>query len=179
MDTAPAPDVAQDTMFDTPTAPDARPDTTAPPDGTTGDGASCVPEGGKFTDFNPQGKCCGSLVHVVDATSDGQGGCLVPKCPCYVCTNCGDGLCGKGENGCNCPTDCPKPCYAENESFQKWDSDLTGMCCAGLMPVKDCMPAGGSCACPSCPCYRCTFCGNGSCGPGESWCNCLQDCPKP
>jgi hypothetical protein len=33
-------------------------------------------------------------------------GCSYPLCDCYVCTKCGDGICGKGENYCNCKEDC-------------------------------------------------------------------------
>lgn len=29
-----------------------------------------------------------------------------------VCIQCGDGLCGPGENFCNCPDDCPRPADA-------------------------------------------------------------------
>ena len=36
----------------------------------------------------------------------GQFGCAIPMCDCEVCTKCGDGICGKGENHCNCPQDC-------------------------------------------------------------------------
>ena len=69
----------------------------------------CVVEGGKFTDFKPAGRCCGNLVPVTDAIPDGKGGCAQPNCPCYVCTQCGDATCGKGENYCNCPKDCAPP----------------------------------------------------------------------
>ncbi len=156
-------------------------DTASKPDGVKVDGpTACVQEGAPFTDFNPQGKCCGTLVPLLAKVPNGQpGGCSTPKCPCYVCTQCGDGLCGKGENGCNCPQDCGKACFGENEAFQNWGADLSIRCCTGLTPVSDCIPAGTGCACPSCPCYRCTFCGDSQCGPGENWCNCLTDCPQP
>lgn len=32
--------------------------------------------------------------------------CGFPMCKCYVCTKCGDGVCGEGENSCNCKKDC-------------------------------------------------------------------------
>jgi hypothetical protein len=41
--------------------------------------------------------------HVINGDS-----CAIPTCPCYICTKCGDGICGKGENGCNCEKDCKK-----------------------------------------------------------------------
>lgn len=93
---------AVDLQLDTQIMPD-----TQQLDGKPADGTACVTEGNKFTDFNTVGKCCGTLVPVVDAIPNGQGGCSVPKCPCYVCTKCGDSTCGIGENYCNCPQDCP------------------------------------------------------------------------
>lgn len=68
----------------------------------------CIGEGVKFTDENPEEKCCGNLKHAADKFPDGEGGCDQYKCPCYICINCGDGTCGKGENYCNCPEDCSK-----------------------------------------------------------------------
>lgn len=38
--------------------------------------------------------------------SGGKFGCAIPMCDCEICTKCGDGICGKGENHCNCPKDC-------------------------------------------------------------------------
>ena len=37
---------------------------------------------------------------------DSNGQCSWPMCYCYICTKCGDGKCGLGENKCNCPEDC-------------------------------------------------------------------------
>ncbi|MFC1611481.1 hypothetical protein ACFL6C_11015, partial [Myxococcota bacterium] len=67
----------------------------------------CLGEGGKFTDFNTEGKCCPGLVAVPDHFPD-NGYCIGPNCPCHVCTPCGtdQGLCGDYENRCNCPQDC-------------------------------------------------------------------------
>ncbi|MBW2732984.1 MAG: hypothetical protein JRH20_11380 [Deltaproteobacteria bacterium] len=100
-------------------------------DGLLPDGTACVPEGGKFTDPEPAGRCCESLVPVTDAIPDGNGGCAQPDCPCYVCTQCGDATCGQGENYCNCPQDCPKPDCGN------------GTCDPGETPVNcpgDCAP---------------------------------------
>jgi len=33
--------------------------------------------------------------------------CSCPKCPCYICLPCGDGVCGPYEHLCNCAKDCP------------------------------------------------------------------------
>jgi len=42
----------------------------------------------------------------ISATDYISGICVHPACFCYVCTKCGDGVCGIGENICNCKEDC-------------------------------------------------------------------------
>ena len=51
---------------------------------------------------------CKPGLKAVIAAGDAGGkfGCAIPMCDCEVCTKCGDGICGKGENHCNCPQDC-------------------------------------------------------------------------
>lgn len=66
----------------------------------------CKEEGGQFTDFDIEGKCCEGLTPIPDCKEDEIGGCACPNCPCFVCTWCGNGKCGTGENTCNCPEDC-------------------------------------------------------------------------
>ena len=69
------------------------------------------------------------------------------------------------------------PCVSEGDGFESFETD--GMCCPGLVPVPDCFEdEGGGCACPNCPCYLCTACGDGACGPFENVCNCPEDCPQ-
>ena len=41
----------------------------------------------------------GSMIRLDDCQLEGQGRA--------TCVRCGDSRCGKGENACNCPTDCP------------------------------------------------------------------------
>lgn len=71
-----------------------------------------VGEGEEFSaDFVPSfivsNKCKFGL-KAVSAAKDvgGKFGCVYPMCDCYVCTKCGNGVCGKGENSCNCKEDC-------------------------------------------------------------------------
>jgi hypothetical protein len=173
----PRPDLPRpDTLQPDTLQPDLRPGVDITP---AGDGAGgCYPEGAGFTSTTPAGKCCGKLVPVTDSKPSGTpGGCLVPKCPCYVCTNCGDGLCGKGENGCNCAKDCGLPCFSSGGKFQNWGADLNIRCCTGLSAIKDCTGTPPKCVCPSCPCYLCSACGNGKCESIENACNCPKDCP--
>jgi len=74
----------------------------------------CYPEGTHFQadEGNPDAICCPGLTAVEDTfpveTPEPPGWyCEGFDCPCFVCTACGDGVCGPGENGCNCPQDCP------------------------------------------------------------------------
>lgn len=69
------------------------------------DETQCLPAGGTFTDFEVEGKCCPGLVPVSDCIQDAAGNCACPNCPCYICTYCGDGICGEYEHACNC-NDC-------------------------------------------------------------------------
>lgn len=41
-----------------------------------------------------------------------------------ICINCGDGICGLGENYCNCPADCEKGMGLENATSSDETSDL-------------------------------------------------------
>ena len=78
----------------------------------------CVPEGEGY--MGEEELCCPGLVAVADCEEvslpcvDPDGldcedySCDCPKCLCFVCTICGNGVCGDGENKCNCPEDCIK-----------------------------------------------------------------------
>jgi|AACY02.16.fsa_nt_gi hypothetical protein len=45
----------------------------------------------------------GPVTHI--EMRDGECG-GVPMCKCFICLKCGDGICGPGENYCNCNRDC-------------------------------------------------------------------------
>ncbi|GEM_PF-4104551 len=64
----------------------------------------CVPEGASYNEA-PGVACCEGLKAVAQCEMVGDM-CACLPCMCYVCTKCGNGLCGPGENICNCPTDC-------------------------------------------------------------------------
>lgn len=79
----------------------------------------CMPEGKIYMgDFSGDDQCCDGLVAVADCEEipvdcdpndpdcNGSFTCNCPKCYCFVCTACGNGKCGVGENKCNCPEDC-------------------------------------------------------------------------
>ncbi len=51
--------------------------------------------------------CCSGLTKITNSFSSGNT-CTASTISSYICTYCGDGVCGKGENACNCPSDCKK-----------------------------------------------------------------------
>src|SRR5688572_5864061 len=66
--------------------------------------ASCVHEGGTAS-AKTFSSCCPGLTRSENVELvDGQ--CMVNPPDAQVCTRCGNGACGSGENSCNCPSDC-------------------------------------------------------------------------
>ncbi len=63
----------------------------------------CVPEGASMNSSDLQ--CCQGLTAIGQCEMAG-GDCACLPCLCFVCTRCGNGICGPGENLCNCPQDC-------------------------------------------------------------------------
>ena len=120
--------------------------------------------------------CCPGLDLVGLAQFDPVTGDCIVIPGASVCTDCGNGKCEDWEALCTCPEDCgpTKPCLSEGEGFTDFETE--GKCCPGLKPIDACFPEGDGCVCPNCPCYTCTYCGNGECGEGENWCNCPNDC---
>jgi hypothetical protein len=53
-------------------------------------------------------ECCSGLAAIGCSTPDSEGFCGEPCVGAMVCAQCGNGICGLGENICNCPTDCTK-----------------------------------------------------------------------
>jgi hypothetical protein len=50
-------------------------------------------------------QCCEGLTAIGQCEMAGDS-CACLPCMCFVCTKCGNGMCGPGENLCNCPQDC-------------------------------------------------------------------------
>jgi hypothetical protein len=96
----------------------------------------CVKEGERIrgNGENSGMKCCAGLAEVFDQWEiDPAGKCLSLDNYGYYCLKCGNGLCGAGENKCNCPQDCKETAGRECVDF------------------SDCVVAvdlGGCCACP-------------------------------
>jgi len=133
----------------------------------------CVEEGGYVPVVPGAPECCDGLIKVPCDAPDAEGKCQLCA-GASICTKCGDGVCGVGENKCNCPDDC-KTCLDVGEGFIGFDSQ--DKCCEGLVAKSDCLLTYDGCSCPKCPCYVCLPCGDGVCGPFEHRCNCPEDCP--
>lgn len=109
---------------ETPTSPPLPPGTTPTPTPTP----TCIPEGGTIiTGWPPGPTCCAGLVTLPRFEIDEEGVCHA----LYgggICTKCGlDGLCGLGEDICNCPEDCGEACYPSSSI-----SECGGMDCSPL-----------------------------------------------
>jgi hypothetical protein len=67
----------------------------------------CMPEGSSV-DTSGMQKCCAGLKAISCARPNSQGECHNEdfNCDSFPCANCGNGICGLGENKCNCPEDC-------------------------------------------------------------------------
>lgn len=73
--------------------------------GGAGGAGECLSEGetGPVVPDAPQ--CCEGLAPVGCDAPNAEGACE-PCVGAFVCVRCGDGVCGSGENPCNCPDDC-------------------------------------------------------------------------
>ncbi|MCG2690202.1 hypothetical protein L6252_02905 [Candidatus Parcubacteria bacterium] len=72
----------------------------------------CVLEGERISGVESiAGKvCCADLSLLNDSSNEDLGGCITGfgsvESAKFICTYCGNGVCGLGENKCNCPEDC-------------------------------------------------------------------------
>ena len=122
-------------------------------------GSACTSEGQTYSVHPASLQCCAGLT-VVSCASPSSSGTCQSCVGASVCTRCGNGICGPGENYCNCPSDCssgpiPQPSTCGN-----------GIC-------------SGSESCASCPsdCGTCAgYCGDGTCSSRESCSSCSSDC---
>jgi hypothetical protein len=71
----------------------------------------CISEGGSGAVVPNTPSCCPGLVSIGCDRPDASGYCPTHMCAgAFFCTKCGDGICGLGENKCNCPKDCELRC---------------------------------------------------------------------
>ena len=66
----------------------------------------CVTNGETYMEL-PGYRCCDGLTQV--QPTDPNNFCEVGVPHVFICINCSNGICGQGENGCNCPEDCGEP----------------------------------------------------------------------
>jgi len=158
----------------------------------------CIKEGARGTSGDV---CCKGLKNVGNWAPMSNGECTNYRNPSFICTNCGDGNCGLGENYCNCPEDCKesKECVGEGGKGSMFDGDPNNnICCVGLEKVQNSYPIEEGVSYPmkdpytiekspdyptkGCLLFRsgfvCTKCGDGICGKGENECNCPEDCKE-
>jgi len=142
--------------------------TTCPAD--CGVKTNCAKEGETMSVNGKQ--CCAGLSAVAGSLWNGK--CVVPPGGFRTCLKCGDGICGGGENECNCPGDCGQitSCAKEGATvYQVGDIRYPQSCCADLVRI----------ACAGINCHDdgsgiCAKCGNGQCESGETMDNCMVDC---
>ncbi len=138
----------------------------------------CVGEGGSYAAGSGQ-SCCEGLEAIGCKAPDSNGACPQTECTNrIICTDCGDGQCGFGENKCNCPDcnigeACPGPGTLVS-------ADQT--CCnvPNLIKINNSvLSQNGECTPPTGE--ICNKCGNNICEGEfkENWCNCPQDCGNP
>jgi len=71
---------------------------------------ACKQEGEEFNLSDQFDVCCPGLVSKEKGLwSPGDSSCGWADCDCRICTACGDGACGIGEDPCTCPEDCGEP----------------------------------------------------------------------
>ncbi|HAI98732.1 TPA: hypothetical protein DCL30_04325 [Candidatus Peribacteria bacterium] len=137
---------------------------------------ACIVEGASGPVIQNAPQCCVGLTQISRAIPGGGDQCIMMM-GSFTCTKCGDGLCGAGENHCNCEVDCPSECLAEGETGSPVMN--SSPCCEGLKAVPTSVPGdGGTCSVSILEQFVCTLCGNGECGTGENRCNCVEDCPS-
>lgn len=107
--------------------------------------APCALEGEIISEGNMR-QCCSGLLSMPSLTPvNGQ-------CPdislSSICTKCGNGICGTGENYCNCATDCPRPSSSSRSSSSSlpWTSCPQTYTCSAVWSNNSCIRMSQDCA---------------------------------
>ena len=149
---------------------------------------NCLKEGESGFDDN-NGKaiknCCAGLSGIYTDFDLSSCEHTISKNTPFICTTCGNGVCGTGENKCNC-ADCTQPivnqpvinqpktnCLKEGEIY---GTGYAEDCCSGLNKIPNVFKTGTECSVSNGETAICAYCGNGVCGTGENQCNCPADC---
>lgn len=125
--------------------------------------------------------CCSKNAGIKPSSFLSEGMCVAPTdgslgtCVENWWRTCGDKICTKDEDQCNCPKDC-SACTQAGDSYVV----LPGSgCCAGLTAVNpglSPLPDGSCLTAQIDGVSLCINCGDGVCGKGENKCNCPKDC---
>jgi len=67
--------------------------------------SDCLKEGKSGSSKSPEVRVCCSGLNEIKLDFENNGTCQKIM-DGFICTKCGDGVCGTGENKCNCPQDC-------------------------------------------------------------------------
>lgn len=146
--------------------------------------AGCITEGDTLFP-NDGNKCCAGLLRAYNYEIQEDGDCKSVQGKLGhqgICIKCRDGVCGKGENGCNCPQDCKNfKCKGHGEipHFIVPGDDMGIQCCEGLMHRQQKEVYSDNCKVEFYAWYAsiCLNCGDGVCDSKyESRCNCPEDC---
>ena len=124
-----------------------------------------------------RGSCCDRNAFPLPAFApDAAGACPFDNVG-QICGNCGDGVCGPGENFCNCGFDCQPGVACTGAGDVLDEGQLGAACCAGTMPVSCAVPNRDGICLDSCfESQSCAACGDGICDGVENDCNCPADC---
>jgi hypothetical protein len=153
------------------------------------DHTPCTPEGDDIALKTLGAACCSGLSWINNTRRDSSGMCAWISPPdVQICARCGDHICTKGENDCNCPQDCSPggataadanvsaPCTPDGEEIAL--RTIGAACCSGQPWINNVQrDDGGTCSWISPPDVQiCARCGDHVCSKGENGCNCAQDC---
>lgn len=75
-----------------------------------GETIAIIPKPTGTNNYLSPSTCCTGLKAINQSTVVGDGSCRAPLPEILICRKCGDGVCGTGENKCNCPEDCKSVC---------------------------------------------------------------------
>jgi len=139
---------------------------------------SCVGEGGTIGIYPGGGTCCAGLTAISTVSPNSYGVCpSTPVVGASICARCGNGVCGRGENKCNCPRDCPSSYCGDGACNSGESCTSCPQDCGVCVRCGDGRCTGGE-SCATCPsdCGACVTCGDGRCSSTESCSSCPQDC---
>ncbi len=78
--------------------------------------AACIEEGGSIAVIPGGPSCCEGLSAIGCDSPQDDGSCPMGCEGSVFCANCGNDICGPGENNCNCPEDCTAPTDGDGET---------------------------------------------------------------